>query len=70
MIILSDKEDRNWGVFVYHDGTERVIYTMPVEHVEVAPKEFVIKSFDGSFRVMIGTDGAMYTYPINRKGLR
>lgn len=68
LIALSDSNDNNWGVFVYHDGSERVLYTMRIDYPVVATKSIVLNSFNGSFKLMIGTDGTLYTYPINRKG--
>lgn len=69
LMVLSDNSNQNWGVFVYHEGSERVLYTMLVEYPEIAPRETVINSFDGAFRVLVGEDGTLYTYPVNRKNL-
>lgn len=67
MLVLSDRDGVNWGVYVYHNKGERALYTRPIEYEGTAPKEVRIESFDGSFRLMVGTDGTLYTYPINRK---
>lgn len=69
MIVLSDKNNVNWGVFVYHNGSERALYTRVVEYEGIAPRETRIISFDGTFRLLIDTLGTLHTYPVNRKGL-
>lgn len=69
VIVISDKNNQNWGVFVHDDGFRRSLYTRPVEYEGVAPRETRILSFDGSFRLLVDTSGTLYTYPVNRKGL-
>lgn len=69
MLVLSDVNNVNWGVFVYHNKGERSLYTRMVEYDGVAPRETRIDSFGGSFRLLVGKDGTLYTYPVNRKGL-
>lgn len=69
MIVLSDTNNVNWGVFVYHNGSERAIYTRVVEYDGIAPRETRITSFDGTFRLLVDTRGTIHTYPVNRKGL-
>ena len=65
MLVLSDKNGKNWGVFVYHNGGERAIYTREVEYEGTAPQEARISSFERQFRILVGTDGTLYTYPVH-----
>lgn len=62
MIVLSDENNKNWGLFVYDNGLERTIYTRDIEYEGVAPRTVNVNSFNGSFRILVGTDGTLYTY--------
>lgn len=68
MLILSDNDDVNWGLFVKEGerGSLRSLYTTPVDHPSVAPKEATITSFEGDFLIKVGLNGEIYTYPKNR----
>ena len=65
MLVLSDNTGKNWGIFVYHNGGERALYTRAVEYEGIAPKEVRIDSFERQFRLLVGTDGTLYTYPVH-----
>lgn len=67
MLSLKDNEGKAWGVYVYHNGSERVLYTRVVDSLIFPPVEsIVLHSFDGSFDLKVGNDGSLYTYPRNR----
>ena len=60
LLVLRDQEGRNWGVYVFHDGPYKYIYTQEVDEPGV---DFVkIKTFAGYKRIKIGTNGQIYTY--------
>jgi len=68
LLVLEDAEGKAWGVFVYHEGSKRVLYTKLVDskvHDVYASKR--MQSFDGPFDLMVGTDGTLYTYPRNKQ---
>lgn len=68
MLALSDAEGKVWGIFVYHNGSERVLYTRLVDGQNFDFRDSVrIQSFDGPFELKVGTDGTLYTYPQNKK---
>ncbi len=64
MLVLSDKSGVNWGVFVKDSGIEKAIYTRPVQYEGIAPQEVVLSSFGRQFKIQVGTDGTLHSYPI------
>jgi len=68
MIALRDSEGKVWGVFVYHNGSERVLYTKIVDpELYSATTSYRVHSFDGPYDLMVGTDGTLYTYLRNKR---
>ena len=62
LIVISDENDKNWGLFVYDNGLERTIYTRIIEYEGIAPRSVNISSFNGSYRILVGLDGTIYTF--------
>lgn len=67
MIALEDNEGKVWGVFVYHNGSERVLYTRLIDKDAYSySKSYRLHSFEGPYDLMVGTDGTLYTYLRNK----
>lgn len=66
MLVISDKNDKNWGVYVQDTGLERHIYTRPIEYDGIAPREARLESFSRAYKIVVDPLGTLYTYPIER----
>lgn len=66
LAVLKDKQGKNWGLYIMHDGFQKYIHTREVEQEGVPQIE--IKSFAGPFKVKVSTDGQIITYPLDSLG--
>lgn len=68
LLVLKDSAGINWGLFVFHDPNENIkqFYTREVDQEGL--DSIKIKSFDGYFKIKIGTNGQIFTYPVDDLG--
>lgn len=68
LLVLKDSMGVNWGLFVFHDPAENIkkFYTREVDQEGL--DSIKIKSFDGYFKIKIGTNGQLFTYPVDDLG--
>lgn len=64
-IVLRDKNGKNWGVSVFH-GDYPQLYTHEVD--EIGLDFVIIHSFSDKFKIKVGIDGRLYTYPVDDLG--
>lgn len=68
LLVLKDSTGINWGLFVFHDPIENIkqFYTREVDQEGL--DSIKIKSFDSYFKIKIGTNGQIFTYPVDDLG--
>lgn len=68
LLVLKDSAGINWGLFVFHDPDENIkqFYTREVDQEGL--DSIKIKSFDCYFKIKIGTNGQLFTYPVDDLG--
>ena len=66
LFVLRDSQGTNWGVWVYHEGNVKQLYTreVDIEGIQTA----TIKTFDGMYKIKVGTNGQLITYPLDDLG--
>lgn len=65
-LILKDSNGINWNVSTFHDGDIKQLYTRQVDEEGVSST--VIKTFNGYYKIKVGTNGQIYTYPLDDLG--
>lgn len=66
LLILKDSSGVNWGVYVFHEGNEKYLYTREID--EEGELQVQIKTFSGLQKIKIGTNGQLVTYPMDDLG--